>query len=79
MNGRLIEGRPPISVDKKESDEEKGKNYRHKETSEWSATRGVFRKDAATTGITGKREGGVLTGIVPKQSGKANVAKVSIG
>ena len=61
-----------------ELNEEKGKNYLHKETSEWSATRGVFLKDAATTGITGKLEGGVLTVNVPKQSEKANVTKVSI-
>ena len=74
----LNEGRLSISVDKKESDEEKGKNYLHKETSEWSATRGVFLKDAATTGITGKLEGGVLTVNVPNQSEKANVTKVSI-
>ncbi len=74
----LNEGRLSISVDKKESDEEKGKNYLHKETGEWSATRGVFLKDAATTGITGKLEGGVLTVNVPKQSEKANVTKVSI-
>jgi HSP20 family protein len=74
----LNEGRLSISVDKKESDEEKGKNYLHKETSEWSATRGVYLKDAATMGITGKLEGGVLTVNVPKQSEKANVTKVSI-
>ena len=74
----LNEGRLSISVDKKESDEEKGKNYLHKETSEWSAMRGVFLKDAATAGITGKLEGGVLTVSVPKQSEKANVTKVSI-
>ena len=74
----LNEGRLSISVDKKESDEEKGKNYLHKETSEWSAMRGVFLKDAATAGITGKLEGGVLTVSVPKQSEKANVTKVAI-
>ena len=74
----LNEGRLSISVDKKESDEEKGKNYLHKETSEWSAMRGGFLKDAATAGITGKLEGGVLTVSVPKQSEKANVTKVSI-
>ncbi len=50
----------------------------HKETSEWSAMRGVFLKDAATAGITGKLEGGVLTVSVPKQSEKANVTKVAI-
>ena len=74
----LNEGRLSISVEKTETEEEQGKNYLHKETSEWSAMRGVFLKDAATAGITGKLEGGVLTVSVPKQSEKANVTKVSI-
>jgi HSP20 family protein len=46
----LNEGTLSVSVDKKESDEEKGKNYLHKETGEWSATRSVYLKDAATQG-----------------------------
>ena len=74
----LNEGRLSISVDKKESDEEKGKNYLHKETSEWSATRGVYLKDAATSGLTAKLDGGVLTVNVPKQEEKSNVTKVAI-
>ncbi|WP_443742231.1 Hsp20/alpha crystallin family protein, partial [Tractidigestivibacter sp.] len=74
----LNEGRLSISVDKKESDEEKGKNYLHKETGEWSATRGVYLKDAATEGLTARMDGGVLTVNVPKQSEKANVTKVAI-
>ena len=74
----LNEGRLSISIDKKESDEHKGKNYLLKETGEWSATRGVFLKDAATEGLTAKLEGGVLTVSVPKQAEKANVTKVSI-
>lgn len=74
----LNEGRLSISVEKKESDEEKGKNYLHKETSEWSATRGIYLKDAATAGLTAKFEGGVLTVNVPKQEEKVNVTKVSI-
>ena len=74
----LNEGRLSVSVDKKESDEEKGKNYLHKETGEWSATRGVYLKDAATEGLTAKMDGGVLTVNVPKQSEKANVTKVAI-
>lgn len=74
----LNEGRLSISVDKKESDEEKGKNYLYKETSEWSATRGIYLKDAATAGLSAKLEGGVLTVNVPKQQEKANVTKVAI-
>ena len=74
----LNEGRLSISVEKKETEEEKGKNYLYKETSDWSATRGVYLKDAAVAGLTAKLEGGVLTVNVPKQVEKANVTKVSI-
>ena len=74
----LNEGRLSVSVDKKESDEEKGKNYLYKESGEWSATRGVYLKDAAVSGLTAKLEGGILTVNVPKQVEKANVTKVSI-
>lgn len=74
----LNEGRLSISVDKKESDEQKGKNYIHKETSEWQATRGVYLKDAATAGLSAKLEGGILTVNVPKQVEKENVTKVMI-
>ncbi len=74
----LNEGRLSVSVEKKETDEEKGKNYLYKESGEWSATRGVFLKDAATTGLTAKLEGGILTVNVPKQDEKANVTKIAI-
>jgi HSP20 family protein len=74
----LNEGRLSISVDKKESEETKGKNYLHKETREWSATRGVYLKDAAVEGLSAKLEDGVLTVTVPKQVEKANVTKISI-
>ena len=74
----LNEGRLSISVEKKESDEQKSKNFLYKETGEWSATRGVFLKDAATAGLSAKLEGGILTVNVPKQDEKANVTKVSI-
>ena len=74
----LNEGRLSISVDKKESDEEKDKNYLQKETSEWQASRGVYLKDAATAGLTAKLDGGVLTVNVPMQEEKSNVTKVAI-
>jgi HSP20 family protein len=65
-------------VEKKETEEDKGKNYLHKETREWSATRGVYLKDAATEGLTARLENGVLTVNVPKQVEKPNVTKISI-
>ena len=74
----LNEGRLSISVNKTESEEEQGKNYLHKETHAWSASRGVYLKDAATAGLTAKLDAGVLTINVPKQQPKANVTKVSI-
>ena len=74
----LNEGRLSVSVDKKETEEEKGKNYLYKETSDWSATRGVYLKDAAVAGLSAKLEGGVLTVNVPKQVEMTNVTKVSI-
>lgn len=74
----LNEGRLSVSVDHKESDEEKSKNYLHKESSEWQATRGVYLKDAATSGLKAKLADGVLTVNVPKQAEQANVTKVSI-
>ncbi len=74
----LNEGRLSISVDKKESDEKKAKNFIHKETSEWQATRGFYLKDASTTGLTAKLDGGVLTVNVPKQQETNNVTKITI-
>ena len=44
----LNEGRLSITVDKKDSDEQKAKNYLQRETGEYTCTRGVFLKDAAT-------------------------------
>ena len=74
----LNEGRLSISVEKHETEEHKAKNFLHKETHEWSATRGVYLKDAATEGLSAKLENGVLSINVPKQTAKVNVTKVSI-
>ena len=63
----LNEGRLSITATRKESEEEKAKNYLHKESSEWQATRGVYLKDAAREGLTAKLDGGILTITVPKQ------------
>jgi len=74
----LNEGRLSISVDKKESEENKDKNFIHKETHEWKASRGVYLKDAATAGLSASYNNGVLEVKVPKQQEKANACKVTI-
>ena len=74
----LNEGRLSISVEKTETEEHKAKNFLHKEMSEWSATRGVYLKDAATAGLSAKLVDGMLTVSVPKQDEKANVTKIAI-
>lgn len=74
----LNEGRLSVTVNKKDSDEQKGKNYLQRESGEYTCTRGVFLKDAATSGLTAKLADGILTVNVPKQNEKVNVTKVSI-
>ena len=74
----LNEGRLSITATRKESEEEKAKNYLHKESSEWQATRGVYLKDAARGGLTAKLDGGILTITVPKQDQQASVTKIAI-
>ena len=74
----LNEGRLSISVNKTETEEQQGKNYLHKETRSWSATRGVYLKDAAVEGLSAKLDNGVLTVNVPKRDAKVNVTKISI-
>ncbi len=74
----LNAGRLSISVNKPETVEVSGKNYLHTETRAWSASRGVYLKDAATEGLSAKLNDGVLTINVPKQDAKANVTKISI-
>ena len=74
----LNEGRLSITVNKQDSEEQKAKNYLQRETGEYSCTRGVFLKDAATSGLSAKLADGVLTVNVPKQDEKANVTKVCI-
>ena len=78
MTLSLTKGRLSISVDKKETEEEKNKNYLHKESHEWKASRGIYLKDAATAGLTAKLNDGILTINVPKQQEKQNVTKISI-
>ena len=75
---KLNEARLSITVDKKDSDEQKAKNYLQRETGEYTCTRGVFLKDAGTAGLSAKLADGILTVNVPKQDEKANVTKVSI-
>ncbi|MBQ9059448.1 MAG: Hsp20 family protein [Atopobiaceae bacterium] len=74
----LNDGKLCISVDKKETSEDEGKNWIQKETRSYQATRAVFLKDASTTGLNAKLADGVLTVNVPKQQEKENVTKIAI-
>ena len=74
----LNEGRLSIAVKVEEKEEDKGKNYLQKEFTAYSATRGVYLKDAASQGLSARYADGVLTVTVPKIQEKNNVTKISI-
>ena len=74
----LNEGRLSISVHVEEKEENKDKNYLQKEFSAFSATRGVYLKDASNEGLSARFADGVLTVTAPKIVEKKNVTKVSI-
>ena len=74
----LNEGNLRITVEKKEDEEQQGKNYLLKETSSWTATRSIYLKDASIAGLSAKLEDGVLTINVPKIEEKLNVTKIAI-
>lgn len=74
----LNEGRLSISVNVEESEENKDKNFLQKEFTSYSATRGVYLKDAACEGLTARYADGVLTVCAPKFVEKKNVTKVAI-
>lgn len=74
----LNEGRLSIAVKVEEKEEDKGKNYLQKEFTSYSATRGVYLKDAACEGLSARCADGVLTVSVPKIVEKKNVTKISI-
>lgn len=68
INLSLEEGRLQISVKKEETtEEEKEKNYIHRERRFSAMTRNVFLADAASDDIKAKLTDGVLTITVPKQ------------
>ena len=74
----LNEGRLSISVNVEDKEEDKDKNYLQKEFTSYSATRGVYLKDAASEGLTAKYADGLPTVNVPKLQEKKNVTKVAI-
>ena len=74
----LNEGRLSIAVKVEEKEEDKGKNYLQKEFTSYSATRGVYLKDAACEGLSARYADGVLTVSVPKIVEKKKVTKISI-
>ena len=74
----LNEGRLSIAVKVEEKEEDKGKNYLQKEFAAFSATRGIYLKDASNEGLSARFADGVLTVTVPKIVEKKNVTKISI-
>ncbi len=74
----LNEGRLSISVNVEDREENEGKNYLQREFSAFSATRGIYLKDASNEGLSARFADGVLTVSVPKIVEKKNVTKVSI-
>ncbi len=74
----LNEGRLSISVEVTEKEENKDKNYLQREFTAYSATRGVYLKDASSQGLSARYADGVLTVVVPKIQEKTNVTKISI-
>lgn len=74
----LNEGRLSISVNAEDKEENEGKNYLQREFSAFSATRGIYLKDASNEGLSARFADGVLTVSVPKIVEKKNVTKVSI-
>ena len=78
LDVELNEGRLSISVHVEEKEEDKDKNYLQREFTAYSATRGVYLKDAASEGLSAKFADGVLTVSVPKFVEKKNVTKISI-
>lgn len=78
LDVELNEGRLSISAEVKEKEEDKGKNYLQREFTSYSATRGVYLKDAASEGLSATFADGVLTVRVPKFVEKKNVTKIAI-
>lgn len=74
----LNEGRLSISVTVEEKEEDKGKNFLQKEFTAYSATRGVYLKDASSEGLSARYADGILTVVVPKIVEKNNVTKIAI-
>ena len=74
----LNEGRLSISVNVEDKEEDQGKDFLQKEFTAYSATRGVYLKDASCDGLSARYADGVLTVRVPKFMEKKNVTKVAI-
>ncbi len=74
----LNEGRLTISVNREENNEEKTKNYIHKERRCSVMTRNIYLADSDSSGIKAKLENGVLNISVPKIKKRDNTVKVEV-
>lgn len=68
INLSLVDGKLCISVNKEEVQEDKDKNYIHRERRYSSMARNIFLQDADAEGIKAKLNDGVLTISVPKKT-----------
>ena len=74
----LNEGRLSIAVNVEDKEEDKGKTYLAKEFTSYSATRGIYLKDAASEGLSARLADGVLTVNVPKIVVKLRLADLAL-
>ena len=74
----LNEGRLSISVNVEEDEENEGKNFLQKEFSSYSATRGVYLKDASSEGLSAKYADGILPWHIAQPTSSASLAKLEV-
>lgn len=74
----LREGRLSISVNTQHEEEEEKKNYLHRERHAYTATRGIYLKDADSSGVSARLKEGVLTVSVPKKNQDDPGTKIQI-
>ena len=77
---KLNDGRLSISIkrDERMEEEDKERNYIHKERRFCSMSRTVYLEDAVTEGINAKLENGLLSITVPKKAREERSKRIDI-